>query len=76
LQSFLDKPGVAHIAKNVAEQCRSVLHTIMFGKLACDSSGALELGLFPASYCGADSMSDAQAALLLLGTIESGTFFL
>ena len=60
-------PGPAHAQKAFAEQLRTCLHTPTFGMLWSDFGGALDLGLSPASYCGLDSMSDAQGALMLLG---------
>ena len=60
-------PGPAHAQKNYAEQLRSCLRTLHFGRKWSDFSSCLETGLFPVAYVGRDSMSDAQAALLLLG---------
>ena len=62
-------PGSAHAQKALAEQLRTCLRTPMFGLLWSDLSGGLDLGLNPASYCGTDGMSDAQAALLCLALI-------
>eukprot|EP00435_Cladocopium_sp_Y103_P015076 s3656_g3.t1 len=58
--------SVAHLQKNLGEQMRSVIRTLHFGKHWADSSPALETGLWPASFVGADGMSDRQAALLPL----------
>ena len=60
-------PGIAHLAKNYVEQCRSHLRTILVGKIKVDASGGLQLGMWPAAYVGNDAMSDSQAALWLLG---------
>lgn len=60
-------PGPAHLQKNFAEQLRSPLRCIHFGSKFTDFSAALDLGLFPVAFIGTDSMSDWQAALLLLG---------
>eukprot|EP00435_Cladocopium_sp_Y103_P008560 s487_g2.t1 len=60
-------PGPAHMQKNFVSQMRSVLGTIHYGNRWCDHSASLELGLFPTSYIGTDTMSDKQAALWLLG---------
>lgn len=49
-----------------------MLRTLHFGKLWVDSSAALETGLWPASFVGADGMSDRQAALLPLVLMAIG----
>ena len=68
-QSFFDQlAGVAHLQKNLAEQVRSVLASMHFGNLVCDHSASLEGGMWPAAFVGLDSMSDKQAALLLLSS--------
>lgn len=64
-------PGVAHIQKNAVEQLRSSLRTVHFGKLPCDGSAMLALGMWPASYIGSDTMSDQQAALWSLECVSS-----
>ena len=61
--------GCAHAQKNFGSQLRSCLGTIHWGNKWSDYSSCLELGLVPASYIGTDGMSDAQAALLLLGCV-------
>ena len=61
-------PGGAHSQKNFVSQLRSSLGTIHFGNRWTDWSAALELGLFPTSYVGSDTMSDKQAALWFLGS--------
>ena len=63
---FFPPAGPAHIQKNCCEQMRSVLRTIVFGDHFSDLSAAVESGLCPASFIGADGMSDKQAALLRL----------
>ena len=60
-------PGPAHAQKAFVEQLRTCLATPCFGLLHSDFGGCLDLGLFAASYIGTDTMSDKQAALLLLG---------
>lgn len=59
-------PGPAHAQKAFAEQLRTCLRTPSFGLLWSDIAGALDLGLMPAAFCGLDTMSDAQSALLCL----------
>ena len=59
-------PGPAHAQKAFAEQLRTCLRTPSFGLLWSDIAGALDLGLLPAAFCGLDTMSDAQSALLCL----------
>ena len=68
-ESFHYIPGVAHCQKAFCEQLRSSLGTLLFGKLSADYTGALDLGLFPCAYIGSDTMSDRQAAMMLLGFI-------
>ena len=60
-------PGPAHAQKAFAEQMRTCLAKPCFGLLPADFAGCLDLGLFATSYIGTDTMSDKQAALLLLG---------
>lgn len=59
-------PGPAHSQKAFAEQLRTCLHTPCFDLLWSDFAASLDLGLAPAAFCGMDTMSDAQGALLCL----------
>ena len=60
-------PGVAHSQKNYVSQLRSCLGTAHFGDYFSDESASLELGLFPCSYLGTDTMSDKQSAMWFPG---------
>ena len=61
--------GPQHLAKNLCEQVRGVLRTVHYGNKFVDFSGGMDLGLWPAAFVGHDTMSDWQAALLLLGQV-------
>lgn len=75
-EPFIYIGGPAHLQKNLVEQLRSSIRTICFGSKHCDASAALQLGLWPGSYIGTDSMSDQQAALWFLVKFQfPGTVF-
>jgi len=59
------------VSKNLCEQLRGVLRTVYFGDKFVDFTGGMDLGLGPAAFVGHDTMSDWQAALILLGHTSS-----
>ena len=66
-ESFHWFPGPQHHSKNLAEQARGSIRTIMIYGRFVDFAAGLQCGLWPAAFIGHDTMSDWQAALMLLG---------
>lgn len=60
-------PGPQHLAKNLTEQLRSVLRTVHYGSKFSDFSAGLTCGMPPTAFCGYDTMSDSQSALMKFG---------